>query len=88
MHTDGKVKLGSKMGVTEMSNKMEDAFLADSKVDYITFCEEWMSKDYTPVRLKSLLASRIDAAKIYFVVARSLVTLCRCLNFAHAVRQL
>lgn len=49
--TDGKVKLGSKMGVTEMSNKMEDDFLAASKVDYITFCEEWMSKDYTPVLL-------------------------------------
>lgn len=48
--TDGKVKLGSKMGVTEMSNKMEDDFLASSKVDYIPFCEEWMAKDYTPVR--------------------------------------
>ena len=48
--TDGKVKLGSKMGVTEMSNKMEDEFLADSKVDYVTFCEKWMAKDFTPVR--------------------------------------
>lgn len=73
--TDGKVKLGSKMGVTEMSNKMEDDFLASSKVDYIPFCEEWMSKDYTPVRRSFWLC--------YQNFACALLTLCRCLSSAH-----
>ncbi len=51
--TGGRVRLGSKMGVTDMSSKMEEQFLAGTRIPYVDFCQQWLARGYTPVRAYS-----------------------------------
>lgn len=46
----GKLRWGSKMGITELSEDMEEDFLPKkTDMKYHDFCMEWISKDYTPL---------------------------------------
>jgi len=38
----GKVRFGSKMGTTEMSNRMEETHLVRCGIDYYAFARLWL----------------------------------------------
>jgi len=43
----GKLRWGSKMGSTDVSNRMEDEWLPSCGVDYDSFATEWINKGFT-----------------------------------------
>jgi len=45
----GKVRFGSKMGTTEMSNRMEETHLVRCGIDYYAFARLWLDRGFTPI---------------------------------------
>jgi len=47
--TEGKLRFGSKMGVTDVTFHMEEHFFTKTKIPYVEFCEKWVKEGYTPM---------------------------------------
>jgi RNA ligase len=47
-YTQGKLRWGTKMGLTSVTDEIE-RFVAENKLDYVGFSNEWINKGYTPL---------------------------------------
>jgi len=47
--TQGRMRFGTKMGITDVSDYLDEKYFPNCGFDYSTFCEQWISKNCTPL---------------------------------------
>ncbi|KAL6079687.1 hypothetical protein QOT17_000802 [Balamuthia mandrillaris] len=60
--TGGRLRFGTKSGVTDLSVSLEENYLAKSKAPYHDFSQEWMQRGYTPLFEWCCVAQQIVVA--------------------------
>jgi RNA ligase len=77
-YTKGRLRWGSKLGVTEMTSQVEDRFLPNCGIDYNTFSAEWLAKEWTPIfewcSLENQVVIRYPVSQLVLIALRHHIT--------------